>query len=87
MIVNWSVQNLIYAIHQMNLAIPAVVRCPLTLLQIPPTESVTSCLGKTEWPIRSHGQECNLHTRTQIVDSKQAAPDTPPLILAHQPVS
>jgi hypothetical protein len=69
--------------------IPAsIVRRTLTLLQLPPTESVTSRFrghGKTGWPIRSHGQECNLKydtnrnvhhqchlgTRTQ---SKQATP-------------
>jgi hypothetical protein len=73
--------------------IPAAVRRALSLLQLPPAPSVRSRVrghGETGWPIRSHGQACNLQyvssrnvhhqshigTRTQLVDSKHATPTT-----------
>jgi hypothetical protein len=90
----WALKQIRQKLHESNpCRIPLVVRRTLTLLQLPPVRSARSRLrdhGTTGWPIRSHGQACNLQyhsnrnvhhqnhlgTRTQFVDSKQATRTT-----------
>jgi hypothetical protein len=65
------------------------IRRTLTLLQLPPAQSVTSHVrghGKTGWPIRSHGQACDLHmTQIELSITKVTLALAPNLSILNKP--